>query len=161
MAKGKSSATSATRKKHARKATGDDDAISVPIVPSTKKVKVKKGEKPPPRIKQYIPPSKPAPVQLDPLDSLGLIHVLDKDLIVLLRRLAKKDSVTRAKAIEEIRVWVDNDQSSGSVDMVPVWVSRRDLIYLYLVLTLGIVASSPIPSNSSFQTCPTSCSFPP
>lgn len=117
---GKSSASSGTRKKHARRAAGDEIPLPLP----QKKPKLKKGEKAPPKAKQYIPPSKPTPVQIDPLDSLGLANRLDKDLVVILRRLSKKDAVTKTKAVEELRAWVDNDEISASVGMVPVWVSH-------------------------------------
>lgn len=82
----------------------------------------------------YIRPSKPVPVRLDPLDSLGLAKVLPPDLLVILRRLSKKDAVTKRKAIEEIRDdWVDyilrgEDAREGGlresalVVVMPVWV---------------------------------------
>src|ERR1700733_8631714 len=94
---GKSSATSATRKKHARRA-----ADEVPLPLPQKKPKAKKGEKAPPKVKQYIPPSRPAPAQIDPLDSLGIASQLDKDLVVSLRHLGKKDPITKAKAIDDV-----------------------------------------------------------
>lgn len=123
MAKGKSSATSATRKKHAKKAAGPEDP-AIFAGPLPKKQKGKKGEKAAPKIKQYIPPTRPTPVQPDPLDSLGLAHVLDQELVVTLRRLGKKDAITRGKAVEELRTWVDRDETDNSVNMIPVWVSR-------------------------------------
>ena len=133
---GKNSASSATRKKHARKAaavTGDEPVVAPP---ASKKIKPKKGEKPPPRVKQYIAPSKPAPAKVDPLDSLGLVHTLDQDLVVILRRLAKKDSVTREKAIEDLRIWMDHNEGPRVSEMIPVWVSgsRPSLLSL---LTFG------------------------
>ncbi len=125
MPKGKSSASSATRKKHARKAQAAAGAGNEPVVapPTSKKVKPKKGEKPAPKVKQYIAPSKPAPVKVDPLDSLGLAHTLDQDLVVILRRLAKKDSVTREKAIEDLRIWMDHHESTEVSEMISIWVS--------------------------------------
>lgn len=124
MAKGKSSATSATRKKHAKKAAAGQDDPAIIAGPVPKKQKGKKGEKAAPKIKQYIPPTRPTPVQPDPLDSLGLAHVLDQELVVTLRRLGKKDAITRGKAIEELRTWVDRDETENSVTMIPVWVSQ-------------------------------------
>lgn len=119
MAKGgKSSASSGTRKKHARRAAGDEIPLPLP----QKKSKPKKGEKAPPKIKQYVAPIRHVPVQIDPLDSLGLASQLDKDLVVILRRLGKKDPVTKAKALEELRAWVEHDTSSTVLAMVPVWV---------------------------------------
>ena len=114
---GKSSATSATRKKHARRA-----ADEVPLPLPQKKPKAKKGEKAPPKVKQYIPPSRPAPAQIDPLDSLGIASQLDKDLVVSLRHLGKKDPITKAKAIDDVNAWISRDDVSGSLGIIPVWV---------------------------------------
>lgn len=107
----KSSASSATRKKHARKAAGGAEQ-ALPL-PKEKKSKDKSGKgkgkkEKEPRVKMYIRPSKPVPVRPDPLDSLGLAKVLPPDLLVILKRLSKKDAVTKRKAIEELRDdWVE------------------------------------------------------
>lgn len=121
MAKGgKSSASSGTRKKHARKAEG---GANLPLPLPQKKPKLKKGEKPPPKVKQYIAPNRPAPVHVDPLEALGLLNVLDPELVVILRRLSKKDVITKGKALEELRLWTDGDSDGlASVQMIPVWV---------------------------------------
>lgn len=130
MAKGhKSSATVATRKKHALKSTGGAKQ-ELPL-PKEKKDKGK-GKKKEPRVKVFIPPSKPAPVRPDPLDSLGIAKHLPPNLLVVLRRLGKKDSVTKRKALEELQSdWIDkvlrgNDED-GTVEStlftsLPVWV---------------------------------------
>jgi E3 ubiquitin-protein ligase listerin len=136
---GKSSASSATRKKHARKA-----AVAAGIDVSTpgqgqqpkkdKKVKGKKGAPPEPRKKVFIPPAKPAPPRPDPLDALGLQHVLPPELYVVLRRLGKKDAVTKVRALEELQAeWIDraagkHTDAGGYVvetlaQVIPVWVS--------------------------------------
>ncbi len=114
MVKGssKSSASSATRKKHARKAAGGNDGppTDVSNLPKDKKPKGKdRGKnKEPPRKKAYVPPAKPQPVQQDPIDALGLAQRLPPDLLVVLRGLSKKDTVTKTKALEELRVgWID------------------------------------------------------
>lgn len=120
MPKGKSSASSGTRKKHAaRKAAHDEPSLPLP----SKKPKGKKGEKLPPKVKQYIPPTRPAPVQIDPLDALGLASQLDQDLVVILRRLGKKDAVTKGKAIEDLRAWTERNEPENVLPMLPVWVS--------------------------------------
>ncbi|KAF8580184.1 hypothetical protein K439DRAFT_1357639 [Ramaria rubella] len=131
----KSSATSGTRKKHARKAA-EPGSIIIPqnVKSKPSKKEIKKGLAPPPK-KSYIPPSKlkPAPLQADPLDSLG--SLLPADLIVILRRLAKKDGVTKSRALEELEGWIrrakeDNDSNIGYdniqflVLMLPVWLHR-------------------------------------
>ena len=108
----KSSASSATRKKHARKAaaTKDDPPTDVPNLPKDKKSKVKdKGRnKEPPRKKVYVLPVKPQPVQQDPIDALGLAQRLPPELLIVLRGLSKKDTVTKTKALEELRAgWMD------------------------------------------------------
>ncbi|KAI0715705.1 hypothetical protein C8Q72DRAFT_891767 [Fomitopsis betulina] len=88
MAKSKSSASSATRKKHARKAaTGQVDE---PQLPKEKKAGKKEKKSKVPRKKVYIPPIKPAPVRPDPLDTLGIAQKLPPELLVILRRFAKK-----------------------------------------------------------------------
>lgn len=151
MVKGqKSSATSGTRKKNARKAAqatqGSSSAVPPPSpVPKQSKSKggknskLSKREAREQRKKVYIPPTKPAPPVLDPLDTTGLAHLLPPELVVVLRALGKKDAVTRGKAIEELARWVedairerdhDHDryeaEQGGKADMVvkmlPVWV---------------------------------------
>lgn len=94
------------------------------------------------RKKVYIPPTKPAPPVLDPLDTTGLVHLLPPELVVVLRGLGKKDVITRGKAIEELAKWVEDaikeqatrdhdhdryeEDLGGTVDvvvkMLPVWV---------------------------------------
>ncbi|KAF8317156.1 hypothetical protein DL93DRAFT_2055777 [Clavulina sp. PMI_390] len=139
MAKGgKSSATSATRKKHARRAAGDEIPLPLP----TKKPKVKKGEKAPPKVKQYIPPVRPAPAQVDPLDSLGLASRLDKGLVVILRKLGKKDSVTKSKALEEIRAWAEHDENSSIISMIPVWLHHLPSLFMHSSRRLRLLAAS-------------------
>lgn len=129
MAKSKSSASSATRKKHARKAaTGQVDE---PQLPKEKKASKKEKKSKVPRKKVYIPPIKPAPVRPDPLDTLGIAQKLPPELLVILRRFAKKDSITKRRALEDFHSgWVDKARSSvGLLDVIaetlPVWVSTR------------------------------------
>lgn len=136
MVKGnpKSSASSSTRKKHAKKALGTPDQPDTPIREKKPKAKEKgKGKsgssKKEPRVKMYIPPTKPAPVQPDPLDSMGLAHRLPPELLVVLRSLGKKAEVTKVRALEDLQAnWVDrcDDESVLYVvmDMLPVWVRR-------------------------------------
>ena len=112
MVKGgtKSSASSATRKKHARKAAKDappTDALSLPKE-RRPKGKDKGKNKEPPRKKVYVQPVKPQPVQQDPIDALGLAQRLPAELLIVLRALSKKDTMTKSKALEELRaVWID------------------------------------------------------
>lgn len=120
MAKGKSSASSNTRKKHAAKKSGNPegtDAASQPVKGQQqpkqrgqKESKLSKAQrKALPKVKQYIPPPKaPAPPIPDPLDSQGLGRTLPPELVVVLRRLGKKDEVTRRKGVEELKEgWVE------------------------------------------------------
>ena len=130
--KGKSSASSATRKKQAAKAAKkfaferDDDgnllhpeaaeALLNPPRPAQrgqKKDKTKgkdkdkgKGKGKADKKKQFIPPPKPPQPLPDPLDSLGLASLLPADLVVLLRKASKKDVVTRCRALEGLLAWV-------------------------------------------------------
>jgi hypothetical protein len=149
MAKGasKSSASSATRKKHERKAvTKDVPATDVPNLSKEKKPKGKdKGKsKEPPRKKAYVIPVKPQPVQRDPIDVLGLAQRLPAQLLVVWRGLSKKDAVTKSKALDELRAgWVDrvhllrddddHQDADGLVRLealilsLPVWVRLYSL----------------------------------
>jgi hypothetical protein len=130
MAKGKSSASSGTRKKYARKAAGSAPA-SEPISKEKKPKGKDKGKNKEPRQKMYIPPVKPAPIQPDPLDTMGLARELPPELLVVLRRFGKKDAVTKRRALEELQsAWVDELREGGDdspivgilVNMLPVWV---------------------------------------
>ncbi|CAL1708694.1 unnamed protein product [Somion occarium] len=167
MAKGKSSATSATRKKHARKAvSGAPEEV---VFPKEKKPKSKeKGSKKnkEPRKKVYIPPVKPAPVQPDPLDILGIAQRIPPELLVVLRRLAKKDSITKRRALEELQAnWLekartDNVVVQALVEVLPVWFHHVPSLFLHpsrriRLLAVGLHASllscpSPIPDQLLF-----------
>jgi len=132
MVKGnpKSSTSSATRKKHAAKKTATPDE---PPPPTQKRPKTKadrKLSKKEPRVKMYIPPVKPAPVQPDPLETTGLARTLPADLLVVLRNISKKAQVTKIRALEELQTgWVEKciKDKEGLlayrlVEMLPVWV---------------------------------------
>ena len=125
MGKGKSSATSATRKKHAKKNAPPPEEPA----PKTKKEKKARGKKEP-RQKIYIPPVKPAPVQPDPLETTGLAYALPPELLVVLRNFNKKSEVTKLRALEELQTgWVDKCGKDETVEytlveMLPVWVCR-------------------------------------
>lgn len=124
---GKSSATAATRKKHAKKHAPPPEEL----VPKTKKGKKERGKKAEPRQKIFIPPVKPAPIQPDPLETTGLAHTLPADLLIVLRSFNKKAEVTKIRALEELQTgWVDKCLKDGEdealeytlVQMLPVWV---------------------------------------
>jgi len=145
MVKGnsRSSATSSTRKKHAKRAAGPAQATDdpSPIFKEKKPTKKERGQKKnakEPRVKVYIPPVKPAPVQRDPLDTTGLAHKLPPELLIVLRNLSKKAQVTKVRALEELQTgWVERCIKEGVdgeivhvlVDMLPVWLlmSRHSL----------------------------------
>ena len=118
-----SSASSGTRKKNAAKKAGknkqqgggegDDpnegssSSTSHPSGPHLSKKdknsqKIKRGQP-----KPYTPPPKPpAPAVPDPLDALGLGTTLPAELVVVLRKLGKKDEVTRRRALEDFAGWL-------------------------------------------------------
>ncbi|KZP18781.1 hypothetical protein FIBSPDRAFT_1026939 [Athelia psychrophila] len=83
-----------------------------------------------PRVKAYIPPVKPQPIALDPLDPLGLAYTLPAELFVILRQLPKKD-ITR-RALEELKRYVE----AGAAErddyavraMLPVWLYHAPLL---------------------------------
>lgn len=124
MPKQKSSATSATRKKHARKAAAGHNEESSGNPPSKGKGAQNSGgkgkgkKKNEPRVKMYIPPVKPQALQRDPIDVLGLASSLPPDLLVnVFRKLTKKDIITRQRALEEFKVnWVDKCKDGGDDD---------------------------------------------
>lgn len=121
----KSSASSGTRKKHARKSGKNDEGQAPPPKEKRLKGKDKAKAKAEPKKKVYIPPSKPAPVQQDPLESHGLAKILPPELVVVLKRLSKKDGVTKGKALEELMSsWVGKGKESELTmeATVPVWV---------------------------------------
>jgi hypothetical protein len=160
MVKGnpKSSASSATRKKHAKKHAAPED-----LVPNTKGHKGGKKNKEP-RVKMYIPPVKPAPVQPDPLETTGLAHSLPAELLVVLRNLRKKAQVTKVRALEDLQAeWVDKclkhrDEATvyALVEMLPVWVSILYVISCIAVANGSLVVSSPsVTSYQPFSTYPT------
>ncbi|KAN0061932.1 hypothetical protein ACQY0O_005927 [Thecaphora frezii] len=131
-ARGKSSASSATRKKQAAKAQKklanerDEDGnllhpeayealqrASQPPQRGQKKDKHKhkdkgKGKGKADKKKQFVPPPKPPQPLPDPLDSMGLASLLPADLVVLLRKASKKDVVTRCRALEGLLAWIED-----------------------------------------------------
>ncbi|KAF8268005.1 hypothetical protein EI94DRAFT_1728947 [Lactarius quietus] len=155
----KSSASSATRKKHARKAAvKDGPPTDVPNLPKDKKAKGKdKGKnKEPPRKKAYVQPVKPQPVQQDPIDALGLAQRLPPELLVVLRGLSKKDTVTKTKALEELRAgWIDrvhllsdtDDQDADAYARLdaltlslPIWMHHAPALFLHPSRRLRVLA---------------------
>jgi hypothetical protein len=136
MVKGnpKSSATSATRKKHAKRATPQNQVEDPEPLTKEKKAKGKDKRKKEPRQKIYIPPVKPAPPQPDPLDTTGLVHTLPAELLIVLRSIGKKAEVTKVRALEDLQTsWVDKckngeDESLANtlLDMLPVWVRSHN-----------------------------------
>ncbi|KAF8551747.1 hypothetical protein OG21DRAFT_1605114 [Imleria badia] len=174
MAKGqKSSATSGTRKKNARKAAqpAQGSSSAAPPPPSVpkqskskggKNSKLSKREAREQRKKVYIPPTKPTPPVLDPLDTTGLAHLLPPELVVVLRALGKKDAVTRGKAIEELTKCVedavreqaarghdhelyeakDGGKAGMVVKMLPVWLHRAPVLFTHPARRLRYLAAS-------------------
>jgi hypothetical protein len=143
----KSSASSGTRKKHAKKNNAnDEDEAAAPAGPRQRgQKKLSKAQKKAlPKIKQYIPPPKPpAPPIPDPLDGMGLARTLPAELVVVLRRLGKKDEVTRRKGLEELKEgWVgeilggQGDEverelkETALLSAVPVWVSVHRRVWM-------------------------------
>ncbi|KAJ1302223.1 hypothetical protein OPQ81_001046 [Rhizoctonia solani] len=116
---GKSSATSATRKKHARKAATHDPSISIAPAPKSEGKGKGKGKNKEPRIKQYIPPPKYKPVVEDPIDSLAVTSALAPNMVLCFKGLSKKDPVTKAKALDELGTMLNDENWSAAL---PVWL---------------------------------------
>ena len=130
-------------------------------MPKEKKKEKGKGKNKEPRVKVFIPPTKPAPVRPDPLDSLGIAKNLPPELLIVLRRLAKKDSVTKRKALEELqafwadKVLKDNDEN-GIIEItlqtsLPVWVSLLHVELLLHRLTIYIAPSCTVSLYERFS----------
>lgn len=129
----KSSASSATRKKHAKKAVAaTGEVVDDPSVPKQKKPKGKEKArlKAEPKKKVYNPPVRPRAIQPDPLDTLGIAYSISSELFVVLRKLGKKDAVTKARALEELQSdWIlkaremnDPQLLEEIITILPVWV---------------------------------------
>lgn len=136
MAKGqKSSASSATRKKHAKKAAGGEQLLPLPKEKKDKSGKKGKGKHAEPRQKIFIPPSKPAPVRPDPLTNSAIASKLPPELLVVLKRIAKKDPTTRQKALEELNTnWLARITSDSEIALtvaLPVWVCLLQILLDY------------------------------
>jgi hypothetical protein len=129
----RSSASSATRKKHAKKAaTAAGDAVETPLVPKQKKPRGKEKArlKAEPKKKVYIPPIRPRAIQPDPLETLGIEYSISSELLVVLRKLGKKDVVTKIRALEELQSdWIFKAKETNDPQLLeeiatvlPVWV---------------------------------------
>ncbi|PIL27721.1 hypothetical protein GSI_10874 [Ganoderma sinense ZZ0214-1] len=141
--KGKSSASSGTHKKHARKAAAAQGVVEEPPVPKEKEKKPKgkdKKNKKEPRKKVYIPPVKPAPVLPDPLDTLGLAQKLPAELVVVLRLLGKKDATTKRRALEDMQTaWLGRAKKGEEgeylvytlQEIVPVWLHHLPALFIH------------------------------
>lgn len=157
MAKKQSSASSATRKKHAAKQAkrrggdndGDDEGAqgqgqgqgqARPLQRGQAKSKKDRKQDKKHRVKQYIPPPPPPKGLPDPVD-LYLVQAgkqPDPELVVVLRRLHKKDEATISRGVDGLEGWVretlrmdaegDGEdweremRQEGVVDCMAVWV---------------------------------------
>jgi len=147
MAKSKSSASSATRKKQAAKqakkknpSAGDEDETHTPQKPQRGQKKQKK-DRFAPKVKSYVPPPPPPKGAVDPVD-LYLItqgKQIDPELVVVLRRLGKKDEATIGKGVEgfdaavrevlrrekekEGEDWERELKEEEIIECIAVWVS--------------------------------------
>lgn len=153
----KSSASAGTRKKQAKKAGDDEEEAAAPQNrPQRGQKKLSKAQKKAlPKVKQYIPPRKPpAPPIPDPLDGQGLARTLPAELVVVLRRLGKKDDVTRRKGLDELREdWVGQLLRPAGADEDEV---ERELKETALVTAVPAVWVSHGPSyryNSEASSC--------
>ncbi|KAG9125401.1 hypothetical protein FRC07_007760 [Ceratobasidium sp. 392] len=133
---GKSSASSATRKKHAKKAVCSIPSLlegfgiyvspqmaldpSISIAPAAKSQTKGKGKKSKePRVKQYIPPPKFKSLVEDPIDKLATTGLLPPNMVLIFRGLSKKDPVTKTKALEELSEMLEDESWPAAL---PVWL---------------------------------------
>ncbi|GAA5992433.1 hypothetical protein JCM10908_000814 [Rhodotorula pacifica] len=167
--KGKSSASSATRKKQAAKAAkkaargaGEDGgdveidvdqvaaaAAAASVQPKQRGQKKVKKDRFAPKVKKYVPPPPPPKGQPDPVDVflVGRGKQPDPQLVVILRRLVKKDEATLLKGCEALEEWVretlrqeDDEEGEdweremrqeGVVDCMDVWASHFPRLALH------------------------------
>lgn len=163
MAKKQSSASSGTRKKNAAKAAkkggGDAEDAPRPAQRGEKKKKEKR-DRFAPKIKTYTPPPPPPKGQPDPVDLylVGQGKHVDPELVVVLRRLMKKDEATVLKGVEALEAWVKETlriekdgegedweremREEGVVDAMAVWVRFSSFL-------------SPFPSSYNLPRSPT------
>ena len=146
--RGKSSATAATRKKQAAKAAAKHGggAPAKDAAPGGGKRRTKKEKQA--QKKKYVPPPKPPQPAPNPLEALGLAHLLPADLVVLLRKAVKKDVITRVRSLEALLAWTQGraapderdaaaqaplsyeERCDALVLMVPCWVYLLSLIHI-------------------------------
>ncbi|KDN48410.1 hypothetical protein RSAG8_03002, partial [Rhizoctonia solani AG-8 WAC10335] len=116
---GKSSASSATRKKHAKKAATHDPSIAIAPASKAQGKGKGKGKNKEPRVKQYIPPPKYKPLVEDPIESSTIASALPPNMVLCFKGLSKKDPVTKIKALDELGNML-NDESWRAA--LPVWL---------------------------------------
>lgn len=111
MAKAKSSASSATRKKHEKKAAkaaaNGEEPPPLPQQPAQRGQKKQKKDRFAPKVKTYTPPPPPPKGAPDPVDLyLSGGSAVDAELVVVLRKLGKRDESTIGKGVEGLEEWV-------------------------------------------------------
>lgn len=156
-----SSASKGTQKKNLKKKLAKQEAgqgsDGQPVQATQRgQKKVKKGKKGETRKKQYIAPVKPARAVVDPVDLYGLgvagDSAVDADVIISLRKLAKKDENTIARGLDELQTWVESLKSSESdtsqiLAALPVWVSSSRC-YIGALLNCSLDLSIPEPLSA-------------
>lgn len=162
----KSSLSTATRKKQAAKreakalkaqqeegANANDDHSNLaassnpPKKPSKKERKLAKNE---PRKKVYIAPSKPEG-KSDPVDVHGLGTTgsqaaadLDPQIVVVLRKLNKKDEKTVSKALDDFDVWLRATEANAAAILLtlPIWLDHFPRFALHASRRIRMVAAA-------------------
>ncbi|KAG8876133.1 hypothetical protein FRB98_007445 [Tulasnella sp. 332] len=155
----KSSASSGTRKKYAKRAEKGQDDVQPPTEAQPKQAKAKKADKKTLKAdvillkkKAYKPPVKPSAPRPDPLDALGIASQVPPDFLVVLRRLGKKDTVTKHRALEELLVdWIgkavegsdEREYMIGVIELiVPVWLHHYPSLVLHPSRKIRFMAAS-------------------
>ncbi|MBW0505401.1 hypothetical protein O181_045116 [Austropuccinia psidii MF-1] len=131
MAPKSSSASSATRKKHARKAQNANQQIDPSSIQSSnsidssnqEKFKKEKKDKKTPKVKKYIPPPTYSG-ELDPVDTFKLSShssLVQPERVIILRKLGKKDPITIERGLIEWSNWLKaisntHSQSNSNLD---------------------------------------------
>ncbi|KAG2122249.1 uncharacterized protein EDB93DRAFT_1259287 [Suillus bovinus] len=99
-----------------------------------------------------MPPSKPAPSQPDPMDTLGPIHRLRPELVIIFRSWGKKNPLTKGQALEELKSkWIDESSRKGDesvecdalVMMLLVWVAPVFFVHVRRIRLLAAAPHAP------------------
>ena len=160
MGKSKSSASSATRKKHAKKAAEDEEGVPAAQPAQRGQKKAAKKSRFEPKVKSYTPPPAPPRGAPDPVDLyLGGGSEVDSELVVILRKLGKRDEATISKGVEGLESWIREvmREESKGVAEEKIWKLEQQreqivssmAVWVSLLCPIGILSASDVLTSVS------------